>query len=102
MGNPQKSDHVLRHKYSCQKSKSKQRGIDFHLTYEEWFSIWLKSGKLKERGCKKNQYCMSRKNDIGPYSIDNVIIQLHSENTKEAAPLISSGIKNKQINRINK
>ncbi len=68
-------DHKLRHQYACQKSKAKQRGIDFHLTYEEWFDVWKNSGHFEQRGCKKGCYVMSRIKDQGPYAIGNIIIQ---------------------------
>ena len=73
----------IRNKYSCQKSKAKQRGIDFQLTFEEWWNIWQQSGKWEQRGFRKGQYVMSRKNDIGPYAIENVFIQSCEDNHKQ-------------------
>ena len=60
------------------------RGIDFLLTETEWLTIWINSGHVKERGTKKGCYCMSRHGDSGPYSVDNVFIQLHSQNSRDA------------------
>jgi hypothetical protein len=54
------------------------------LTFEEWWDIWQKSGKYPERGAKPGKYCMSRFNDSGPYSKDNVFIQLWTQNTSDA------------------
>lgn len=54
--------------------------IQWKLTFEEWYSIWISSGHYAERGRGHGKYCMSRKNDIGPYSIDNVEIKLHVQN----------------------
>ena len=73
----------IKHKYNCQKSKAKHRGIDFELTFDQWWNIWERSGKWDQRGYKKGQYVMSRKNDIGPYAIDNVFIQLSEDNHKQ-------------------
>ena len=73
-----------KHKYSCHKGKAKKRQIPFELTFEEWYDIWQQSGKWEERGCKKGQYVMSRKGDIGPYTKENVFIQLHGKNVSEA------------------
>jgi len=58
--------------------------IQWNLTFEQWMEVWQQSGHWEERGCKKGQYCMSRYNDIGPYEIDNVFIQLHSDNIRQA------------------
>ena len=60
-----------------------KRNIEWTLTFEEWLNIWLDSGHWHERGPRRGQYCMSRFGDKGPYSIDNVFIQLHSNNIKE-------------------
>lgn len=57
--------------------------IEFKLTFDEWYSIWINSGHWEERGRSHGQYCMSRYNDIGHYEIDNVFIQLHAQNTSD-------------------
>lgn len=75
---------MIKNRYWTQKACAKRRGIKFNLTFEEWWNIWEKSGKWKQRGCKKGQYVMSRINDSGPYDIDNVFIQQHSDNISEA------------------
>ena len=71
-------------KYGDQKQAAKQRGIKWLFTFQEWFEMWYFSGKWKERGHKHGQYCMTRKGDIGPYSIDNVTIGLTDDNKREA------------------
>ena len=60
------------------------RGIPFTLTFEEWWDIWDKSGKYEERGTLRGQYGMSRYNDVGPYAIGNVFIQLGIHNVSQA------------------
>ena len=77
-------DCVERHKYACHKGKAKHRGIEFNLTYEQWWDIWQQSGKWNQRGPNKGQYVMSRYNDIGAYEVGNVFIQLSEENRREA------------------
>ena len=54
--------------------------VEMRLTFEEWLDIWVKSGHWLERGKKRGQYVMARKDDIGHYEIGNVSIVLHSEN----------------------
>lgn len=58
--------------------------ILFLLTFEQWFQIWIESGHWHERGNKKGQYCMSRKDDLGNYEVGNVFIQLHAQNVSQA------------------
>jgi hypothetical protein len=70
--------------YANSKSNAKSRGINFTLTFEEWYDVWQASGKWEERGKKKGQYVMSRKGDVGPYAIGNVFIQSMADNCREA------------------
>ena len=63
-----------------------KRNIAWELTFEQWCNIWINSGKYHLRGIKDNEYCMCRFNDEGPYSIDNVRIDLGSNNKIEATP----------------
>lgn len=62
------------------KNAINDRGIPFLLSFEEWWDIWQKSGHWHERGPRVGQYCMSRYNDIGPYAVGNVFIQLSTQN----------------------
>lgn len=66
-----------------QRAAAKMRGVAFDLTFEQWFAIWSRSGKLSDRGCKTGQYVMARYNDVGPYAVGNVKIIRHAENTQE-------------------
>lgn len=59
--------------YFYQRKNSRNRGIPFEMTLWEWWSIWKESGHWHERG-RGQGYCMCRKNDEGPYSVDNVFI----------------------------
>jgi hypothetical protein len=76
-------DPIL-YKYTMHKCIARKRGIDFNLTYTEWWNIWQASGHWEQRGRKAGQYCMSRIGDIGPYAIGNVFIQLQEGNSKDA------------------
>jgi hypothetical protein len=71
-------------KYLKHKNNAAVRGVPFLFTFEEWWDIWQQSGKWEQRGKKKGQYVMSRYGDIGPYSIDNVFIQLAQYNIRDA------------------
>lgn len=71
-----------KYKYIDQKQASKQRGISWDLTFEEWWGIWQESGHWEERGVCG--YIMGRINDEGSYSIDNVEIITHAQNRGDA------------------
>ena len=75
---------IAKRKYHAHKGVAKQRGIPFKLTYEEWITLWINSGHWEDRGAGKGKYCMSRVNDIGPYEIGNVFIQLFEQNFSDA------------------
>ena len=70
------SDRDLGYPFCSQKCSAKERGIEWLLSFEEWYKIWVDSGKFPLRGRKKGQYCMARFGDVGPYSVDNVKIIL--------------------------
>jgi hypothetical protein len=71
-------------KFRDHRAMAKRRGIDFNLTHEQWWGIWEQSGKWEQRGIKKGQYVMSRKNDVGPYELGNVYIQTQDQNMSES------------------
>jgi hypothetical protein len=75
---------IARRKYHTHKGGALNRGIEWLFTFDSWIKKWEESGKWEQRGHKKGQYCMSRPNDQGPYSPDNVIIKTHQENVIEA------------------
>lgn len=70
--------------FRSQKNNAKHRGIAWDLSLVEWTDIWKRSGHLSERGQGKGRYVMSRIADQGGYSVGNVVIQTHSENSTEA------------------
>ena len=76
-------EYILKNKFWSQRRSAKARGIEWYFTFEEWLHLWEKSGKLHLRGRTKGKYCMARKGDIGPYSIDNVEIIPFEQNNKD-------------------
>jgi hypothetical protein len=77
-------ERIAKRKYHAHKGVAKQRKVDFKLTYNEWIDIWLQSGQWDNRGARKGKYCMSRNNDVGPYEVGNVFIQLFEKNYSDA------------------
>ena len=70
-------------RFSRQKDHAKNRGIDWELSFEEWWEIWEASGKYAQRGRGKGKYCMCRYGDTGSYSKDNFYIDEWCNNIKE-------------------
>lgn len=65
--------------YHSQKGNAGSRGIAWELTLWQWWTIWQESGHWNERG-RGRGYAMCRKEDIGPYSVENVYIATGVEN----------------------
>jgi hypothetical protein len=74
----------MKQKYNVHKAGALRRNIAFTLTFEQWATIWLDSGKWDERGWGADSYCMSRFGDVGGYEAGNVFIQTNRENGIEA------------------
>lgn len=65
-----------------QKGNAGQRGIEWRMTFAEWWEIWQKSGKWADRG-RGNGYVMARKGDAGPYAVGNVYICSSAQNASD-------------------
>lgn len=73
----------LINKYKTQQCDAKRRRIEWNFTFETWSKVWKESGHLEQRGTKKDEYCMCRYEDRGPYSPENVYITTNSQNVKD-------------------
>lgn len=69
--------------FTQHKLNSKRRGIDFKLSFPEWWKIWEDSGMFYKRGTCFGEYVMSRYKDSGAYEVGNVCIKLATENIRE-------------------
>ncbi len=94
--------NVLKGKYVA---KSKHIRVDklgnpivMKLSFDEWLNIWISSGVIHLMGCKASDYCMSRRDDIGDYEVDNVFINRVLNNSTESHNLITE--KDKDINAL--
>jgi DNA-binding CsgD family transcriptional regulator len=76
--------------FCAQRKTARDRGIDWQLSLWQWWSIWQQSGHWKDRG-RGNGYCMCRKGDQGPYSVDNVYIATNAENMQDYWADVHSG-----------
>ena len=69
-------------KFTEQRRNARLRGVEWRITFKEWWSVWQTSGKYGKRG-RGNGYCMARFGDAGPYSVDNVEIISNSQNISD-------------------
>lgn len=67
-------------KYLDHKHRAKQCGIEFNLTFDEWWEIW--QPHYEDRGIGKLVMC--RFNDEGSYEVGNVRIDTQANNNREA------------------
>lgn len=80
-----------RSKYESQKRNAISRGIEFKLTFEEWWAIW--EPHYDDRGRNKGKLCMCRTMDSGAYEVGNVRIDYVESNGHEkiAARIFKKG-----------
>lgn len=71
-----------RMRYLKHKTSAKRRGIEFKLTFEEWWAIW--APHYESRGTSAGQMQMCRTGDVGPYASWNVRIDTVEANRAEA------------------
>jgi hypothetical protein len=73
-------------KFRAQRYQARRRGIDFQLTFDEWYNWWLANGVDKNMGVQwtsTTRLCMCRFNDTGPYALNNIYLATHSQNIKD-------------------
>lgn len=76
---------AARQRFYDQKGRAGYRGIEWKLTFDQWYQWWLDQGVDKDypTALDRNQLCMCRPGDAGPYSLDNIYCGTRSENTRE-------------------
>lgn len=75
-----------RRAFTQHRANAKLRGVEWLLTFDEWWAVWEASDKWTQRGTSAGQYCMARLGpDIGPYRAGNVFIQLSAENARDGS-----------------
>ena len=68
-------------KFQQHRASAKQRGIEFDLTFEEWWVIW--EPHFGNRGRSTEQFQMCRTRDEGAYRAGNVRIDTARSNMAE-------------------
>ena len=77
-------------RFRWHRGSARKRGIDFNLTFEQWYQWWLSNGvdkNLPTIPANKNTLAMCRYNDTGPYDLTNVYCATISQNSKDANPI---------------
>jgi hypothetical protein len=71
----------MKQKYYTQRTGARNRGIEWHFTYESWLEWW--GTDIVNRGNRSGQLVMARMGDTGPYHPNNVqkitVNQNHSD-----------------------
>ena len=80
-----REDNPERYAWLGQRHTSKQRGIRFELTFEEFVTFW--GFNFDRRGKGLDDLCMGRFGDEGPYRVGNIYVTSNSENKAGARPL---------------
>lgn len=66
-------------RFSDQVQSARKRGIDWQLSFEEWWAIW----EPHWEGRGRSGMMMCRKVEPGPYSVDNVYIGTQKQNSAD-------------------
>lgn len=80
---PEKREHRA---FIRQVGQSRDRGIEFKFTFDEWRSWWIEQlgpSWMEKRGRTKGKFHMARKGDVGPYEPSNVKCITLEENSAE-------------------
>ena len=68
-------------RYAQHKKNAAKRGVEFELSFEEWWAIW--EPHWERRGTHKDQLGMCRTHDKGPYRVGNVRLDSPKGNAAE-------------------
>lgn len=83
-------------KFYANRSGATSRGIDWKLTFDEWWGLWKPHYHLRGRGPGKMNLC--READQGCYEIGNVRIDTFAANMKENGKIIHLAAKARHTN----
>jgi hypothetical protein len=63
-----------RGQFSRQKANAVARGVNWELSFDDWWKVWEDSGKYPERGRLTGQYALVRKNPDASFNLNNIHI----------------------------
>lgn len=67
--------------FSTQRKNARERGIEWEMTFDEWWTIWRPYYHMRGRGT--NELCMAREGDQGAYKVGNVYLTTHLGNSSD-------------------
>jgi transcriptional regulator with XRE-family HTH domain len=77
--------------FLAQRAASIKRGIEFKLTFQEWWDWWQFDNRWERRGTRRGCFVMARKNDEGPYSLENIYCATPLQNVQDRKPKEPAG-----------
>ncbi|WP_313752430.1 sigma factor-like helix-turn-helix DNA-binding protein [Mixta calida] len=60
--------------FKIQRINARERGVEWKLSFWDWWCLWDESGHWNDRGRGGKGYCMCRNGDEGAYEVGNVYI----------------------------
>ncbi|WP_447881015.1 hypothetical protein [Serratia fonticola] len=89
------------HAFLAQRRHASSRGVEWKLSFWDWWLIWQNSGKWESRGRGEDGFCMCRKGDEGAYEKGNVYIASAVHNSVLGKTLsLERGIKNTFLHKL--
>lgn len=71
--------------FIAQRGQAGHRGIEWDMTFAEWWNVWRESGHWSDRGRSHAQsFVMGRFSDSGPYKVGNVHVISFSQNISDS------------------
>ena len=87
---PDPDRHDRYHKFRQQRNQAQWRKETWLLTFEQWLEIW--GERWSDRGVKKDQLCMSRRDWHGEWSVANCVIITRKEHAQQQFQARTAGI----------
>ena len=88
---PDPVEHKKYRTWIQQRNQAQWRGEQWAIDFETWKQIWDQSGQWENRGRARSCYCMTRRDHLGVWSVDNVQIITREEHSRQQSALSHSG-----------
>ncbi len=88
---PDPVEHRKYRTFIQQKNQAQWRGEGWSISFDEWKLLWDISGQWENRGRARSCYCMTRRDHLMPWSIDNVVIITREQHSRQQSALSHSG-----------